>query len=53
MRTEYAVEVCNKYHEFVEQIDVFDTYEDAEQYIKTTDIDIDGDSEYLEITEIE
>ena len=54
MRTEYAVEVYNKYHDnFVEQIDVFNTYEEAEQFVKTTDIDIDEDSEYLEITEIE
>ena len=54
MRTEYAVEVYNKYHDtFVEQIDVFDTYEEARQYIKETDIDIDKDSEYFEITEIE
>ena len=54
MRTEYAVEVYNKYHDnFVEQIDVFKTYEEAQRYIKETDIDIDKDSEYFEITEIE
>lgn len=54
MRTEYAVEVYNKYHDnFVEQIDVFETYEEATQYIKETDIDIDKDSEYFGITEIE
>lgn len=54
MRTEYAVEVYNKYHDnFVEQIDVFETYEEAQRYIKETDIDIDKDSEYFEITEIE
>lgn len=54
MRTEYAVEVYNKYHDnFVEQIDVFETYEEAAQYIKETDIDIDKDSEYFGITEIE
>jgi len=30
MRTEYAVEIYNKYHDnFQEQIDVFDTYEEA------------------------
>ena len=29
MRTEYVVEVYNKYHDsFVEQIDVFETYEE-------------------------
>lgn len=53
MRTEYAVEIYNKYHNFVEQIDVFETYEEAAQYIKETDIDIDKDSEYFGITEIE
>ena len=53
MKTEYAVEVYNKYHNFVEQIDVFDTYEEAERFIKETNIDIDKDSEYFEITEIE
>ena len=54
MRTEYAVEVYNKYHDnFVEQIDVFDTYEEAKLFIRETNIDIDKDSEYFEITEIE
>ena len=54
MRTEYAVEVYNKYHDnFVEQIDVFKTYEEAVQYIKESNIDIDKDSEYFDITEIE
>lgn len=54
MRTEYAVEVYNKYHDsFVEQIDVFETYEEAQRYIEETDIDIDKDSEYFGITEIE
>ena len=54
MRTEYAVEVYNKYTDtFVKQIDVFDTYEEAKQCIKETNIDIDKDSEYFEITEIE
>lgn len=54
MRTEYAVEVYNKYHDsFEEQIDVFETYEEAEKYIEKTDIDIDKDSEYLGILEIE
>ena len=51
---EYAVEVRNKYHDsFIEQIDVFNTYEEAEKYIKNADIDIDKESEYFEITEIE
>lgn len=51
---EYAVEVRNKYHNsFIEQIDVFSTYEEAEKYIKNADIDIDEESEYFEIIEIE
>lgn len=54
MRTEYAVEVYNKYHDsFVEQIDVFETYEEAQRYIEEADIDIDKDSEYFGILEIE
>lgn len=53
MTTEYAVEVYNKYHDnFVEKIDVFGTYEEAERYIKETDIPLNKD-EYVEITEIE
>lgn len=54
MAIKYAVEVCNKYHDhLVEQIATFDDYEEAENYIRETDIDIDKDSEYFEITEIE
>ena len=54
MRTEYAVEVYNKYHDnFVEQIDVFETYEEALAFIEKRDFDFDEDSEYLEVTEIE
>lgn len=54
MRTEYAVEVYNKHHDnFKEQIDVFETYEEAQKYIEETDIDIDKKSEYLGILEIE
>lgn len=54
MRTEYAIEVRNKYHDnFVEQIDVFPTYEEAEEAIQTARVNLDYGSEYLEITEIE
>ena len=53
MKTEYAVQVYNKYHNFVEQIYVFETYEEAEEYIKNANIDLDCDSEYFDITEIE
>lgn len=54
MRTEYAVEIYNKYHDsFQEQIDVFDTYEEAKEFADQRDFDLDEDSEYVEITEIE
>ena len=54
MKTEYAVEVYNKFHDsFIEQIDVFQTYEEAEKFIENTDIDIDRESEYFGIMEIE
>ena len=54
MRTEYAVEVYNKYHDsFQEQIDVFSTYDEAKAFIDKRDFDLDEDSEYVEITEIE
>ena len=52
-RTEYALEVYNEYHDrFVEQIDVFETYEEARMYARDHDIPLE-DGEYLEITEIE
>lgn len=54
MKTEYAVEVYNKYHDsFQEQIDVFNTYEEAEEFVAKGNFDLDKDSEYVEITEIE
>ncbi len=54
IRTEYAVEVYNKLNDrFLEQIEVFETNEEAKQRIKESDYDIDKDSEYLRITEIE
>lgn len=54
MRTEYAVEVYNKYHDsFQEQIDVFPTYDEAKAFVTKGDFDLDKDSEYVEITEIE
>lgn len=54
MTTEYAVEVYNKYHDnFVRQIDVFDTYEEAEGFVAKGNFDLDKDSEYVDITEIE
>jgi hypothetical protein len=54
MITEYAVEVYNKYHDnFVEQIDVFKTYEEAVDFMEKKDFELDENSEYTEITEIE
>ena len=54
IRTEYAVNVYNKYHDgFEEQIDVFPTYEEAIEFIAKGDFDLDKDSEYVEIVEIE
>lgn len=54
MRTEYAVEIYNKYHDsFKEQIDVFNTHEEATAFIAKGNFDLDKDSEYVEITEIE
>ncbi len=54
MREEYAVNIYNKYHDrFEEQIDVFSTYEEAVEFIKKGKFDLDKDSEYVEIVEIE
>lgn len=54
MRIEYAVEVYNKYHDnFVEQIDVFETYEEAVDFMEKRDFELDENSEYTGITEIE
>lgn len=54
MKTEYVVEIYNKYHSnFQEQIDVFPTYDEAKAFVNKKDFDLDEDSEYVEITEIE
>lgn len=54
MTTEYAVEVYNKYHDnFVRQIDVFNTCEEAEGFVTKGSFDLNKDSEYVDITEIE
>ena len=54
IKTEYAVEIYNKYHDnFVEQIDVFPTYNEAKAFADKRDFDLDDSSEYVEITEIE
>jgi hypothetical protein len=51
---EYVVEVYNKYHDtFQEQIAVFPTYDEAKAFVDKGDFDLDKDSEYVEITEIE
>ena len=53
MITEYAVEVRNKYHSFVEQLDVFKTYEEAKDFAGNGGFEIDNDCEYTVIIEIE
>lgn len=53
MRTEYVIEIYNKHNDsFIKQIDVFNTYEEANVYAKKN-VNIDDDSEYIEIIEIE
>lgn len=47
-RTEYAVEV-NDENGFVRQIDVFPTYEEAEEFVETCDKDVLYSGEYLNI----
>ena len=52
MRTEYALEIYDKHNDsFIEQIDVFNTYEEAKAYAKEN-VNIDNDSEYVGILEI-
>ena len=46
-RTEYAVEVNNK-KGFVRQIEIFQTYEEAENFVKITDEELNED-EYFNI----
>lgn len=54
MKTEYVVEIYNKYHSnFQERIKVFPTYDEAKAFVDKKDFDLDEDSEYVEITEIE
>lgn len=54
MTTEYAVEVYNKYHDnFVRQIDIFNTYEEAEGFVTKGNFNLNKDSECVYITEIE
>ena len=54
MRTEYVVEVYNKYCDSIqEQIDVFNTYEEAKAFVENGGFELDRESEYVEITEIE
>lgn len=53
MTTNYIVEVYNKYHDgFYEKIAEFNTYEEAERFVKNNNYNLDKD-EYMEITENE
>ena len=49
----YVVEVCNKFHNYREQIGVFSTYDEAKAFADKKDFDFDESSEYVEITEVE
>jgi len=53
MKTKYAVDIFNKYHNFQEQIGTFPTYEEAKAFVDKRDFDLDESSEYVEITEVE
>ena len=50
--TEYAVEVNNSKDIFVRQIDVFQTYEQAEEFVSNYD-EVLTDGEYLNIIYID
>lgn len=49
----YAVEVCNKFHNYRDQIGIFPTYDEAKAFADKRDFDFDESSEYVEITEVE
>lgn len=49
----YVVEVCNKFHNYRDQIGIFPTYDEAKVFADKRDFDFDESSEYVEITEVE
>lgn len=51
--SKYVVEVCNKFHNYREQIGIFPTYDEAKVFADKRDFDFDESSEYVEITEVE
>lgn len=54
MATRFSLDVYNRYHDgFCENIGEFDTYEEAMHFAETGDFELDKDSEFLEISEIE
>lgn len=50
--TEYAVEINDKNYKFVRQIDVFDTYEEAEYFMENNNEQL-KDGEYFNIIYID
>ena len=54
MRITYSVDVYNRYHDgFCENIGEFNTYEEAIDFAENGDFELDKDSEYVEISEVE
>lgn len=51
--SKYVVEVCNKFHNYRDQIGIFPTYDEAKVFADKKDFDFDESSEYVEITEVE
>ena len=49
----YTVNIRNKYHNFIDKIDEFETYKEAENFIKESHVEIDNSCEYFEIKEAE
>lgn len=49
----YTVNIRNRNHNFIEKIDEFETYKEAEDYIKESHVDIDNSCEEFEIIEVE
>lgn len=54
MKTFYSVDVYNRYHDgFCENIGTFDTYEKAIDFAEHGDFELDADSEFVEVSEVE
>lgn len=54
MKIFFTVDVYNKYHDgFHEEIGRFDTYEEAIDFAENGDFELDKDSEFVEVSEVE